>query len=105
MAELADYAKKLAKVEGGEVTRSGFALRYSGAPTGNRRQVPALPYMPSAVAPTLRCQDRDRLRQLSGGDRGAAVRHGHDSERQGRQPHPGPARGAVLSRPGIDDLP
>ncbi|MHB1006792.1 MAG: extracellular solute-binding protein [Chloroflexota bacterium] len=34
MTELAQYAKKMVKMEGGDVKRSGFALRYSGAPTG-----------------------------------------------------------------------
>lgn len=34
MTEMAEYAKKLVKTEGGDVKRSGFALRYSGAPIG-----------------------------------------------------------------------
>ncbi|HEX9015216.1 MAG TPA: extracellular solute-binding protein [Chloroflexota bacterium] len=34
MTQMAEYAKKLVKVEGGDIKRSGFAHRYSGAPSG-----------------------------------------------------------------------
>lgn len=34
MTAMADYARKLVKVQGGDIKRSGFALRYSGAPSG-----------------------------------------------------------------------
>lgn len=34
MDQMAEYARKLTKVEGNDITRSGFAHRYSGAPIG-----------------------------------------------------------------------